>query len=908
MVDEQRPNPDVLLSALQQEENRQGHGKLTVFLGMCAGVGKTYAMLNTARQRLREGVRLAVAVVETHGRLETEALLEGLPRIPLREISYRGVILREMDLDETLRQRPALVLVDELAHTNAPGSRHAKRWQDVLELLDAGLDVYTTLNIQHVESRVDVVRQITGITVHETVPDSVLDQADDILLVDLPPEQLRERLAAGRVYLGEQAAATAARHFFREENLTALREIVLRVAAEHVGHDLHDAMTSRQIHAPWKANERLVVAVGPSPFSEYLIRWTRRMAASLDAPWTAVHVETLRPLGDEGRARLARNLSLVRQLGGEVVTTAGEDVAAALLRTAREQHATKIVVGKPLEGKPLDFFRGGSMVDRIIRHCGGIDVCVVRAEKETAGAGAPRPDTATREAGWGREVAIGAGTVAAVTLLGWLVRDVVGYWTVSLFYLLAVMMAATWLRRLTILAVAAASALLWNFLFIPPLFTLRITRFQDWFMFGMFFVVAVVIGQLTAKLRWRERNERRREQRTRVLYQLVQSLVESTTLEESLRKAVHEIETLLGAQAAVFIAGEDGRLAAAAHPAGTWQPGEKEVAVAAWTFLNNRPAGHFTDTLPEAEALHLPLHTAKAGVGVLAVRLADRQTLAMDERDLLETFADQVAAMIERYALLRESDRARLAEESERLYKTLFDSVSHELKTPLAVIGAAANSLKTEADKMPATGPARTMVEEIEGAARRLRRVVDNLLDMTRLESGRLQLYPAWCDIDELVESACSQMTDLLADHRLRVVVPPDMPPVKLDFVFMEHVLANLLSNAAQYSPAGTEITVTALLDGNRMILRVSDEGTGFAPETAARVFEKFYRGPNARPGGTGLGLSIVRGLMHALGGEVTAENNPGRGATFTLRIPVETAVLPDEPADPEAAPPPPAP
>lgn len=894
MADEQRPNPDMLLAAVRREENRRGRGKLTVFLGMCAGVGKTYAMLNTARQRLREGVQLAVAVVETHGRQETEALLEGIPVVPRRELAYRGVTLREMDLDETLRRRPALVLVDELAHTNAPGSRHAKRWQDVLELLDAGLDVHTTLNIQHVESRVDVVRQITGVTVQETVPDSVLDQADDIILIDLPPEQLRERLAAGKVYLGEQAA-TAGHHFFREENLTALREIALRVAAEHVGHDLRDAMVSRQIASPWKASERLVVAVGPSPFSEYLIRWTRRMAASMDSPWTAVHVETPRPLTDDDRARLARNLSLVRQLGGEVVTTTGGDVAAALLRAAREQHATQIVVGKPLGGSLLDFFRGGSMVDRIIRHCGGIDVYVVRAEK--TGTEPPRrAGTRPSEPGWGGEAAAGAGLVAAVTLLGWLIRDLSGYWTVSLFYLLAVMAAAIRLRRLTTFAVAAASALLWNYLFIPPQFTLQIRQFQDLFMFVMFFVVAVVIGQLTAKLRGQEQQERRREQRTRVLYRLVQSLVESTTLEESLRKALHEVETLLGAQAAVFIAGADGRLDATAHPAGSWTPDAKEAGVADWVFLNHRPAGHFTDTLPEAEALHLPLHTAKAGVGVLAVRIPGRKTLAVDERDLLETVADQLAAMIERYALLRESDRARLAEESERLYKTLFDSVSHELKTPLSVIGAATSGLKLEAGKRPDAGPERVLVDEIEAAARRLRRVVDNLLDMTRIESGRLRLYPAWCDIDELVESACTQMTDLLADHRLRVTVPPDTPPVKLDFVFMEHVLANLLSNAAQYSPAGTEITVAARLDGNRMVLKVSDEGPGLAPETAARVFEKFYRGPNARPGGAGLGLSIVRGLMQALGGTVTVENNPDRGATFTLNIPVETAGLPEEP------------
>ena len=893
MNSDDRPNPDMLLSVLQEEDRRQGRGKLTVFLGMCAGAGKTYAMLLMARQRQREGVRVAVSVVETHGRTETEELLNGLTQIPQRQVSYRDIVLREMDLDAVLRQAPALVLVDELAHTNAPGSRHAKRYQDVLELLDAGLDVYTTLNIQHIESRVDVVRQIAGVTVAETVPDSVLDQADEVILVDIPPEQLRERLAAGKVYLGERAA-TAADNFFREENLTALREIALRVTAEHVGHDLHDVMVSKQIGAPWKTNDRLMVAVGPSPFSESLIRWTRRMAGSLDAPWLAVYVAPSRGLSEEEQSRLARSLSLVRQLGGRVITAAGQDVAGVLLHTAREHQVTQIIVGKPPGFSLIDFLRGGSMVGQLIRRSGDIDICVVRPSKnrETA---ENRPRFNLEQTSVGREVFAGALTVAAVTVLGWFLQARTGYWAVALVYLLAIVLAATRLHRWTVLAVAAASALLLNFLFIPPLCTFRILHVSDLLMFIMYFVVALVIGHLTARLRWQERNERKREQRTQALYRMAQSLVESTSLEESLRKALQEIETVFSSRAAIIIAGDNGQLAAEFHPTSRWHPTDKEKSVAAWTFLNNRPAGRFTDTLPEAEALHLPLRTTNSRVGVLAVELAGRNSFALDERDLLETFADQVAAMIERYAFLRQSGRASLAEESERLYKTLFDCVSHELKTPLAVIGAAATNLRTAAEKQPVGDAVAAPLDEIESAARRLRRVVDNLLDMTRLESGRLQLCPAWCDIDEIIQSAYIQMADLLANHRLRVVVPPDMPPVKLDFVFMEHVLSNLLSNAAQYSPHGTEITVTAQLDASLLILRVADEGTGLAPEIAERIFEKFYRGPKAKAGGTGLGLSIVRGLMHALGGEVTAENNPGRGATFTLRIPVTVGATPSE-------------
>ncbi len=890
MKEKSRPSPDALLSAIKQEETEQRRGKLTVFLGMCAGVGKTYAMLKLAHHRKADGIDVAIAVVETHGRRETEALLDGLPRIPLSPIEYHGVVLGEMDMDAVLQRRPQLILVDELAHANAPGSRHPKRYQDVLELLDAGIDVYTTLNVQHIESRVDVVRQITGVAVQETIPDSVLDRADKVQLVDLTPEDLRERLAVGKVYLGGMAE-TAAAHFFREENLTALREMALRITAEHVGQDLRDAMAVRQIKGPWRINAKLMVAVGPSPFSEELIRWTRRTASALDAQWIAVYVEPAVSLSEDEKLRLAKTLSMARQLGAKAISIAGHDLVDALLRVALEENVTQIVVGKPPGNPIVEFFKGGSLVQKLIQRSGGIDICVVRAEEKRE---RPCPSAwkTIKLKTWAVEIGTGALSVGAVTWICWLLRQITGYWAIALIYLSLVVLLATKLRRVTMLLVATASALLWNYLFIPPVFTFRISHFPDALMFIMYFMVAMVIGQLTARLRLREMAERKREQRTAALYRLAQGVVESTTLDEGLYRAMQEIQNAFHAQCAIFLVGDDGQLGARPHPASAWSMSDKEKSLAVWALLHGQPAGRFTDTLPEADSLHLPLQTTKNKLGVLTVHFRDRRSLGLDERELLETFADQVAVMIERYWLIQQTGRSRLIEESEKLYKTIFDCVSHELKTPLAVIQAATTELGLIFDRIKGLGVGKNILDEIETASRRLSGIVDNLLSMTRIESERYCLEPAWCDVDEIIDSARQQVDDLLENHRIFIIVPEEMPSIKVDPGFVAQALTNLLSNAALYSPTGTEIKIAAHMDGPYLVLRVIDEGPGLSPEMASRAFEKFYRGPNAPPGGIGLGLSIVRGLIHALGGEVMAENNPERGATFTMRIPVETRII----------------
>jgi len=890
MSEESRPNPDALLAEIQREEKEAKRGRLKIFFGMCPGVGKTYAMLEAARQRKAEGVNVVIGVVETHGRAETEALLAGLETLPRKKLEYRGITLDEMDIDALLARRPPLALVDELAHTNAPGSRHPKRYQDVLELLDAGIDVYTTLNVQHVESRLDVVQQFTGVTVHETVPDSVVDQAGEIELVDLTPEQLRKRLAEGKVYMGERAA-TAAENFFREENLTALREMALRYTAERVDQELRDVMRARRIGGRWTSAQRLAVGVGPSPYSAPLIRWTRRIAAAMDAPWVAIYVETSRPLSEEEKTRLTKNLSLARQLGAEVVMTTGDDVAAALLEAAREQHVTQIVVGKPL-GSPLrELLKGGSLSSRLIRGGGDIDVHVLSGEK-TAPASPRWPWAQWLGQDLWRDCAWGAGWVAVVTAACWFLQRWTGYWTVSLVYLLAVVLLSLVLNRWASLLAATLSALAWNFLFIPPIFTFRIQTVHDAMMFATYFIVAILMGHITNRLHTREIAERKRRQRTVALNRLLESTAASTLLEEGLGHAIAELDALFQTRSVVLLAGSDGKLEMTAHPASTFQPNEKQIGVASWAFDREQIAGRFTDTLPDATFIHFPLQTSKSKLGVLGVNMEQRKTLTLDERELLETFAGQIAALIERHRLMENAALARLTEESERLYRTLLDSVSHELKTPLAIIETATEGMISQCqDLLPPQG--RMFVEEIRRANNRLRITVSNLLDMTRIEAGRVPLNLEWFDVADLFQSASERVKNEVASERIEISVSADMPRVRLDFLMMEQALANLLANAAAYSPAASPIRMTAQSDDGTLVLRVSDHGIGLEPGEEKKVFQKFYRGAKSKVGGTGLGLSIVQGFVRAHRGEVSAENNPSGGATFTIRLPVETSKQP---------------
>jgi two-component system, OmpR family, sensor histidine kinase KdpD len=881
-----RPNPDSLLAAIQSEVARKKRGRLKVFLGMCPGVGKTFAMLEAAQRELKNGRDLVIGYVETHGRKETDALTNGLPLVPRKTSEHRDLALTEMDLDAVLARRPQLALVDELAHTNAPGSRHPKRWQDVNELLDAGIDVFTTLNVQHLESRADTVRQITGSEIRETVPDSILDDAQ-LELIDLPPAELVERLQQGKVYVPERAAS-AAQNFFRESNLTALRELSLRLVADHVGVDTQEFHRAQSGAGAWKTGHRLMVAVSASPFSEPLIRWTRRMADSLQCPWLAVHVENSRPLGDAAQSRLEKNLALARSLGAEVIDTTDGQLARGLLRIARQNNVSQIIVGKPAATHFLDWFRAGKVLRQLMRDSGDIDLQVVRAEKSGAVKKLPRWHWRPTS-GW-NQYGVAALALAVVGLLNVLFAHFTGPRVPGFVFLLAVVLLALFLGRGPVLFAGAASALAWNYFFLPPRFTFVITSTEDGVLFGLYFVVAIVLGQLVARIRAQELAERQREERATALYHLTRELAQAGTRDEVVWQLIAEVNRVFHAEAAVVLPGKN---LLAAHPDSSLALTEKELGVAEWAFLNRQAAGKFTDNLPGSENLHLPLTTERAAVGVFSVNLSEK-TLSIGRRDLLEAYARQAALVLDRVALRAASEQSKLVAESERLSNALLNSISHELRTPLAAITSATSSLAEMKNSGGDNNFENKMVAEIQEASARLNRLVGNLLDVTRLDSGHVRPKLDWCDVGDLVQTTVRLLERELNRREIKVEVAEKIPLARLDFTLMQQALSNLLLNAAVHTPVGASILLQARHEKGWLLLNVADSGPGLPPELLPRIFDKFFRAPSAPAGGSGLGLAIVKGFVEAHGGHISAANRPGGGAVFSIRIP-QTEKPPEE-------------
>jgi two-component system sensor histidine kinase KdpD len=879
MNDDNRPDPDALLAQMQMADAVSKSGRLFIFLGMCPGVGKTYAMLQTASQRVKEGVDVLVGIVETHGRSETAVLLEGMRLLPRKKLEYRGFSLEEFDIDAVLSQRPQLVLVDELAHTNVPGSRHAKRYQDVLELIDSGIDVYTTLNVQHIESQVDIVRQISGVVISETVPDSILDVAHEIQLIDLSVEKLLERMAGGKVYLGERAEH-AVSGFFKEGNLTALRELALRFTAEHVDRDLEDIRRVKRVSSPWKTNARLMVGVGPSPYAESLIRWTRRAATRLNCPWLVVWVEGSRVLTPLEQDRLTRSLGLARKLGGEVVSVTGENISEALLQVARERNVSQIVVGKPEKAGMWS----KSLADTLIVGSGDIDVCVVRplaaADKarNIAPLQEPLQDSIIGEYSW----AIVA--IFAIASVCWGLVAFTGYMFVALVFLLAVVIAALRFSRGPVLMMATLSAVCWNYFFIPPIFTFHISKPEDWIMFGMFFIVALSMGSLTSRLRMREVAERRRLRQTDALLRVTQSAALAAEPEKGLAEALRTINELLNANTALIVREQDRSLPKAAHKASSFQPSPKEWGVVAWSYENKQCAGRYTDTLPESAATWFPLQTATATMGVLGVHFEDTSRLDFVTRQMIEAFALQIALVLEKEHFIQAVSHAEMLSQSEKLHRTLLDSVSHELKTPIAIITAALEGMN---------GSQSPYLGEITTATQRLQRVVDSLLQMTRLESDVLKPNLDWCDLRDVISAAQHAIGAPLATHAVRLQLADDFPLLKVDHALLTQAVANILHNAAIYTPAGTSIDISATIRDQRLRLIIRDHGPGLPAGAERRVFEKFYRVQGSPAGGTGLGLAIARGFVQAQGGDITARNHPDGGAEFVIEINQVSAFVP---------------
>ncbi len=885
-----RPDPDALLRKVQAEERTKKRGRLTVFLGAAPGVGKTFAMLQEAGwERDVEGRDVVAGIVETHGRFETATLLAGFERLPRKQVTYRGTTLEELDLDAALARKPSLLLVDELAHTNAEGSRHPKRWQDVEELLDAGIEVMTTLNVQHLESLNDVVAQITGVVVRETVPDSVLDAADEVKLIDLPPDELLERLREGKVYRPAQAER-AMESFFRKGNLLALRELSLRKTAERVDADMEAWRKAHSIEKTWAATDRLLVCVSPSPFSMSLLRVGRRMATSLRASWFAVHVETpaaLR-LPPQDRARISENLRLAEQLGAETVTLSGERAADEILRFARERNVTKIIAGKPGKRRWREALRRG-FVDELILGSRDIDIYVTIGEEGKARS--DKPAAADREAPADlRGYAAGAATTALATIVATLLFRRTDLADVVMTYLLGIVLVSTRFGFRASLATAILSVLAFDFFFIPPYHTFNVVDLRHTGTFGVMLLVAVVIASLTQRVKDQAAVARRSERRTGVLYAMSRELAQAQTKGDVIRAACRHIEDVFDAHVAVFAKDATGELAAVHASAGFDPPVGKEIGIVRWVWSNHQEAGLGTSTLPAGEGLYLPLSRAagERSIGVLGIFPHEHGRFGdPEQRRLAGALAAQLAMAVDRVDLTEETQRARVEVEAEQLRSTLLSSVSHDLRTPLAVMKGTASTLVDDGDTLePATRRELSvmLLEETE----RLERMVRNLLDMTRIESGAVRIQKEWQSIEEIVGSALSRVEARLGTRPVESHVPPELL-APFDGVLMEQVLVNLLENAAKYTGEGTPLEISAERGDGEVRITVADRGPGLAEGEEERVFEKFHRARTEHAAlGAGLGLAICRAIITAHGGRISAQNREGGGVAFTFTLPLE--------------------
>ncbi len=887
-----RPSPDALLEEARRED--RSRGRLKVFIGAAPGVGKTYEMLLSARAKLAEGADIVIGVVETHGRAETQALLGGFEIIPRLKIDYHGHVLEEMDLDAILKRHPQIVLVDELAHTNAPGSKHPKRYLDVEDLLGAGIDVYTTLNIQHVESLNDVVAQITRIRVRETVPDLLLNKADDIEVVDLAPDELIQRLREGKVYVPKQAER-ALKHYFSPGNLTALRELALRRTAQRVDEQLLTHMRAHAIPGPWPAGERLLVCVSEDPRSAGLVRYTKRLADRLHAPWSAIYIESRRSqqLTEVARDRIADTLRLAEKLQGEAITLPGGNVAEELLSYARANNVTQIVVGKSGRTRWFEFLHG-SVVNELVRSSGNITVHVIAGEHLIADP-IPKKTVKTSELNDlnGGDVIPYVATVAAVALalgFAYVLQPLIGIESSDLVFLVAVIGIAYKYGLWPSMAAAVLSMICYQFFLLEPLYNTSLSDLKNLTALAFFFFTAFVVSNLTAKVRAQAYTARNRAGTTEALYAFSKKLAGIVSLDDLLWAAAYQIAHSLKTDVVIVLPDSNGVLRVRAGFPPEDDLDQAELGAAKWSFENNRAAGRGSDTLPGAKRLFIPLRTASGAIGVIGLARGQRPEMLLtpDERRLLDALMDQSAVALERVRLAGQINEARLAAESERLRAALLTSLSHDLKTPLASILGAVTTLKQYRDVLDSPTQ-EELVTTIQEEAERLSRFVANLLDMTKIESGSIELDREHVHIDDVVATALQRVSTIVSDHKVEVDLEASLPMLNLDVMLFEQVLVNLLDNAAKYAPPGSEIRIRARRTRGAVAIEVLDEGPGIPEDRLERVFEKFHRvkhGDRQRAG-TGLGLAICRGFVTALGGKVVAANRADRsGAIFTIAFP----------------------
>ena len=895
MEKEKRIDPDELLASLEQE----GLGKLTIFLGAAAGVGKTYAMLEAAGEKLSEGLDVVVGLVETHGRAETQAMLKDLPIIPTKPRDYKGKTFCEMDLDAILERRPQVVLVDELAHTNVIGSRHKKRYMDVQELLAAGINVYTTLNIQHLETLNDIVAQITGVTVRETVPDKVLETASQIKLIDIPPEELIQRLKDGKVYVAGQATE-ALKKFFRPGNINALRELALRYTAKKVDRQLESYMRVHGIAGPWPTGEKVLVCISSSPFSAKLIRIAKRMATSQNAEWIAIHVQpSLHRLSrnEAQRDSMAKNLRLAETLGAEIIALAGDDIADEILELARKRNVSQIIIGKPDHTRFWNILHG-SVVDKVIRHSQGISIHVIPGSLQEAGQSykPPTKGVKVKDTGPHQRSSFTVMPYIASIIMMILVSIVItpissflGTVNISMLYLLPVLISAARWGRFPAVITAIMGVITFDFFFVPPYFSFTVADVRYLISFAIFILVALIIGTLSDRLKQQINYSRQRESRVSALYALSRDIAAVDKLDVVLESIANKVAGTLEGQVVLLLPNEDAKLVLQKDSGSTNFLNDSELAVASWVFTRGQKAGKGTETLGAAAALYLPLSTEQGAQGVLGICFNDTEAQFNPERvRLLEAFVGLSAMAINRIKLAEQARQALTLVESERLRTALFNSLSHDLRTPLSSIIGAVTGLLEDQTFMYSPEARNDLLQIILHGAERMNRFVGNLLDMARLESGMLKLKKDWCDLQDIIGVAVNRLGETLSNRPLEINVQPRLSLVQADGILIEQVLINLLDNALKYSLQGSKIVVTTQQRGKQIETSVANQGEGIPDADLSKVFDKFYRlNSPLQVSGTGLGLAICKGLIEAHGGEIWADNNKLGGVTITFTLPL---------------------
>lgn len=880
--EDSRPDPDELLASLISEEEKGKRGKLKIFFGMCAGVGKTYTMLQAAQAEKLKGNDIIIGYVETHNRKETTELSEGFEIIPRKTYPYKSTSVQEMDLDAILSRKPQVVVVDELAHTNAPGSRHAKRYQDVLEILESGIHVYTTLNVQHLESRSDTVAQITGVLVRETLPDEIFENADEVELVDLTPDELLQRLSEGKVYTHERSRE-AVLNFFRKGNITALREMALRIVADRVDKQLHDYMHQKRIRGPWKSGLHLLVAIDYKQHSTRLLRWAKNLAYSMGANIQSIYVETSHQLTSKEREQFDRNINLAKQLGIPFRIVTNYDRVKAIVDFALKENVTHIVVGKPRVRNVLSMFRLGNFINRLIRYSGNIDVYILGSDWQAKDHFREKVTIPSFTANLTHYLTTSA-VILFTAIIFFLLKDYIGYQVVSFCLLFVVSTLALFYGTGPILLAATLSAIIWDFFFIPPPYTLHIENPVDVLMLIMFFIIALLNGILTSRIKRQEKKIRIREERTHALYQLTRELTLASGMEEVMKIALKSIQKNFRLDCSIILKNELNLLENQVGQNAGMKFSENDWSIAQWVFKHSARAGKYTDTLPSTAYTFYPLAGYSSNMGVIAVM--HPAVFTQGETQFWEAFISQLSGKFEREFLREAAKKTYILNESDKLYKTLFNSISHELRIPVATIMGASDTLLSQ--HYPEETK-QNLYSEIYNASVRLNRLIENLLNMSRLESGHITLRPDWCDVHDLVNKVASNLNQELSPFTLAVVIPAGMPLVFIDYGLIEQALHNLVLNATQNAPAGSTIRVKFYYDNDHLTIQVMDRGKGFPPSELSSVFNKFYRGKDASAGGTGLGLSIVKGFVDAHKGSVQAANRLNGGAIFTVKIPAKT-------------------